>query len=426
MQSLKISFSSILLFILVVPFIMTYRIGPGETPYWLFGLIFAAIIGNLLVDVYRENIKKYFLWKQIILGFVILATIGMAFYSSIVVRRQTAPTYMIHDIILQQESAIRFLIHGKNPYATSYFGTPLEQWNYSATDVNPALYHFVMEPFYLLFSLPFYFASTRTIGFFDGRMPLFFLFFLIFFYIAKLIRDPEQRMLFIILMAFNPSQLGYTLGGRSDIFMFGFLLAGLYYLYNNRNLLSGIFMALAFAVKQSVWPIFPLYAWFLYAKSRQNLSINKSIIKTLKLLMPFTVVFLTITLPFYFWDQKAFIDSTVLYLSGSTPNSYPISGYGFGMVLQSLGFIKDTNSYYPFIFWQLGICIPVLLYFYSTIKKSLSVKLLIFLYGILLFIFWYFSRYFNNSHVAYLTVVFMTAYFWPTSAGGESEKNIKK
>lgn len=419
MHPFKISLSSVLLFALAVPFIMMYRISPGETPYWLFGIIFFVLIGNIAIDSYKEKIKKLYLYKQIIMWLIILATIGAGFYSAIVVRHQTAPVYMIHDIVLQQEAAIRFLIHGQNPYATNYFGTPLEAWNYSATEVNPALYHFVMEPFYLLFSIPFYFLSVQAFGFFDGRIPLFFLFFVILFYIAKLIKDPEQRMLFIILMAFNPAQLGYTLEGRSDIFMFGFLFVGLYYLFKNKDFLSGIFIALAFAVKQSVWPIFPFYLWYLYGK-------NKSVPATLKSLVPFFVVFLGLTLPFYIWNQKAFLDSTVLYLSGSTPHSYPISGYGFGMVLHSLGIIKDVNKYYPFILWQLGLCVPVFLYMFFTIKKSLSVKTLILLYGILLFLFWYFSRYFNNSHVAYLTVIFITAYFWPASQRGEPEESTDK
>lgn len=406
MQISKISLSSILLFALAVPFIMAYRISPGNTPYWLFGIIFFVLIGNIAIDPYKEKIKQYFLYKQVIMWFIIVVTLGAGFFSSIIVRHQTAPTYLIHDIVLQQEASIKFFLHGKNPYDTNYFGTPLAQWNYSDKEVNPALYHFVMEPFYFLFAIPFYFISNHTIGYFDARFPLFFLFFLIFVYIAKLIRNPEQRMLFIILMAFNPAQLGYTLEGRSDVFVFGFLFIGLYYLYRNKNLLAGALIALAFATKQSVWPIFPFYVLYLYLKS-------KSIKKTIQELIPFTVVFLSVVAPFFFWNQKAFIDSTISYLSGSVPHSYPISGYGFGMILQSFGLIKNTNSYYPFIFWQLGAALPFLIYIFLSFKKNLNVKTLIFLYGIFLFIFWYFSRYFNNSHVAYLTVIFITSYFWP-------------
>ena len=43
----NIKFDSILLFVLVIPFIMTYRIGPNDTPYWLFGLIFLGLLLNL-------------------------------------------------------------------------------------------------------------------------------------------------------------------------------------------------------------------------------------------------------------------------------------------------------------------------------------------------------------------------------------------
>ena len=139
------SLSGVLLFALVVPFIMTYRLSPGETPYWLFGIIF-VLLGAFLVIKNRR-------FGDILLWITIVTVIGSAYFSAIVVRHQTAPVYQIHDMPLQLESAIQFLLSGKNPYATTYFGTSLELWHYSDTEVNPALYHFVMMPWYLLLSL---------------------------------------------------------------------------------------------------------------------------------------------------------------------------------------------------------------------------------------------------------------------------------
>lgn len=402
----NIKLDSILLFMLVIPFIMTYRLSPGFTPFWLFGLIFLGLLVYFVLDLL--NLSQYLIakFKYLLLWFLIISVIGSAIYSAIIVRHKTHPVYMIHDIILQQESAVYYLLHGKNPYQVTYFNTPLVEWHYSEKEVNPALYHFVMEPFYILFAIPFYLISNHTIGFFDGRIPLFFLFFSMLFLAGKLIKDPSRKLLFIALFAFNPAILGYTLEGRSDIFMFAFLFLGFFLLQKNKLSWAGIPIALAFAIKQSAWPIFPFYLAFLYFKT-------KNIMKTIKYTITFAITFLIIVLPFFLWDKKAFLDSTVYYLSGNIVNGYPISGYGLGMILNQIGVINDVHQYYPFIIWQVFIGLPLMFILIMYLKKSTTVSRLILVYGIFLFVFWYLSRYFNNSHLAYISTVFIVAYFWP-------------
>lgn len=402
----KISLDSVLLPALIAPFIMTYRLSWGQTPYWLFGLIFFGLLGYLVLDLLGLGSTLYWRMKQLVLWFLIIGVLGSAFVSAMIVRHQTHPIYMIHDMPLQQEIAIRFLLDGKNPYTESYFGTFLEQWPYSPTETNPALYHFVLLPFYLLFALPFYSVSIVLFGFFDARMPLLFLFLALLLMVAKLVRDTQNRALFLILLAFSPAMLPYTLEGRSDIFMFTFLFGSLYLLHKGRYLWAGIPLALAFAVKQSAWPIMPFYLAFLYFRT-------KKVKNFLWLLLPFIATSALIIGPFFLWDPKAFLDSTVFYLSGSIPHSYPISGYGFGKLLQEFGFIKDLHRYYPFYIWQILVGLPLLTLLIKFLKKDPSVPRLIITYGIFLFVFWYFSRYFNNSHLSYLSMVFITAYFFP-------------
>lgn len=426
----NIKLDSVLIFALVIPFIMTYRIGPGDTPFWLFGLIFLGLLSYICLDLLKIKEKTYYFLKLLVLWSLIIGVIGSAFVSAIIVRHETHPIYRIHDIVLQQESAIRFLLDGKNPYSVTYFGTPLEQWHYSDTEVNPALYHFVMEPFYLVFALPFYFLSNISFGFFDGRIPLLFLFFSLLILAWFLVKDNQKRFLFLILLAFNPAMLGYTLEGRSDIFMFAFLFAGFFLLHKKRYLWVGIPIGLAFAVKQSAWPILPFYIAFLYFKSQHLRGVTspdarrylasshlggdrRAPPRWILWVISFFLTFSIIVLPFFFWDQKAFLDSTIFYLSGNIPHGYPISGYGLGALLHELGIIKDAHQYYPFWIWQVIIGTPLLIALVLYLKKTPSVGRLILVYGVFLFIFWYLSRYFNNSHLGYLSLVFITAYFFP-------------
>jgi uncharacterized membrane protein len=350
--------------------------------------------------------STYDFLKKILLWSIVVIVIGSALFSAIVVRHQTSPTYNVHDIILQQEAAVKFLLHGKNPYAVTYFGTPMENWHYSDTEVNPALYHFVMQPFYLLFAVPFYLVMGHTVGFFDARVPLAFLFLVLLFFASRLNIEEDKKRQFITLLAFNPATLGYFLEGRDDIFMFAFLLAAFHFLHNRKNVTSGIFMALAFVIKQSVWPIFPFYFAYIYFQ-------NKNLKKTFVQLLPFAAVFLAIVSPFVLWNPKAFLDSTILYLSGNVAHSYPVSGYGFGMILNQMGIIKDVHAYFPFWILQILIGLPIMAGFILWQKRGNTISRLIISYTIFLFVFWYFSRYFNNSHLGYLSMVLITAYFWP-------------
>lgn len=406
---MMLNLSSVLLFALLIPFIMTYRLSPGDTPYWLFGLIFLGLLSFMSLDLFskfkNELLSKL---KLILFWTLVISSIGSAFYSEIIVRHQSSPTYNVHDIIIQQEVAIRFLLHGKNPYSSTYFGTPLEDWHYSDTETNPALYHFVMQPFYLIFSIPFYLLTTRTIGFFDGRIPLLFLFFVALLTIQKLVKDPDKKILFMVLFAFNPATLGYLLEGRDDIFMFSFLLLGLFCLYRNKDVPGNILVGLAFAVKQSVWPLFPFYVAYVYFK-------NKNFKKTLYKFLPFAVAFLAITGPFVLWDLKAYFESTIFYLSGNAANSYPVAGYGLGKVLNQIGIIKDVHSYYPFWIWQVVVGLPLMIILILWQKRKNSIQRMVISYTIFLFVFWYLSRYFNNSHLGYISMILLTAYFWPES-----------
>jgi len=82
-------------------------------------------------------------------------------------------------------------------------------------------------------------------------------------------------------------------------------------------------------------------------------------------------------------------------------------------MLYQFGFIKNVHAYYPFWIWQVIICAPLLLWLLLLQKKANTVQMLILAYGLFLFVFWYLSRYFNNSHLGYLSMIFITAYFWP-------------
>lgn len=407
-----ISLLTVLLFALVSPLIIDFTIFHDQQHSLYYGTVFLLLLIMAVADLLKGRYKQLPKIRTGVVWLIIALTIGLGCIVYIYDRYKISPAYRTHDIVIQQEVATRMLLTGKNPYKETYFGTPLEEFKYSETEENPALYHFVMEPLYLVSAVPFYLIESRTLGFFDARVPLYVLFFSMLVVGFKFIKDKENKLLFVTLMSFNPMTLGFLLEGRSDMFMFPFLFLGFILLHKGRLTAASIIIALAFAIKQTAWPLLPLFAYFLYLKTRDYKQVGKYLL----------IFFLTASvfiLPFFVWDPKAFLDSTIFYLAGTSTHSYPVSGFGFSQLLQNAGVIKDPNAYYPFIIWQAIFALPVLLFLIKILKRHPTIKVLIFSYGIFLFVFWYFSRYFNDSHIGFISTILIAAYFWP-------EEDIKK
>jgi len=400
---------SILLFSLSIPVVMQYRILPVDgTPYWLFGVLFFILGFHCTISCFPDILGRY---KKHISGLkllLVVTTLSISLVGSIVTamfdRAKTAPSYNVHDIILQQESAMRYLIVGKNPYKETYFGTQVESFHYAELGkdaVNPALYHFVMPPWYLLFPFLFYYPSIHTVGFFDGRMALLFTMGMLLVFLWYWFKDKAISRLAIVLSALSPAVVGYFVEGRSDVFALAWLMGALLFLGKKQYIVSSIFLALSFLSKQTTWFILPFYIVYLWRQTAHNRTIFW------KSAFVCVVVEIVMTAPFIIWDAKAFFDSVVLYLIGNTSTSYPVSGYGLSMVLYEANIIRDIHAYYPFIYWQIAIALPLLIILTRWVWNKPTQSKLMMSYAIFLCVYWYLSRYFNNSHLGYLSMLFV-------------------
>ncbi len=399
---------ALLLYALTIPIVMQYRILPVDgTPYWLFGILFFVLTANTFLSFYPDVLGK---WKDhlnsiknIFLCIVLSIVLGGVLVTAIVDRSKTAPVYNVHDIILQQEAAMRFLIVGKNPYKETYFGTPVESFHYAEMGddkaTNPALYHFVMPPWYLLFPFSLYYTVRPVVGYFDGRFASLLCMAGLLFLLWKWIRNKSIARTAIILTAFSPAVFDYFIEGRSDVFAFFWFAVSLYLLEHKRYIWSAILLALACMSKQTIWFALPFYAVYVWAVAKKPLA---TIISIGAVSLGVVTVLVA---PFMLWDPKAFLDSVIFYLSGNAPHSYPVSGYGLSMVLQEFGYIRDIHAYYPFAFWQLAFGLPTLLWLMRWVYKKPDMSRLLVAYALLLTVIWYCSRYFNNSHLGYISMI---------------------
>ena len=401
---------SVLLFAFSIPVIMKYRILPIDgTPYWLFGILFFLLVSHCFVSLYPEmlgaykrNLARIKIWFLLV---TLVITVGGPAVTAMVDRAKTAPVLGVHDIILQQEAAMRYLLVGKNPYKESYFGTPVESFNYdepgNTEAINPALYHFVMPPWYVLFPFAFYFTAIPLVGFFDGRMALLFTMGMLLGFLWYWFRDKAIARIEMVLTALSPSVVSYFVEGRSDVFSLSWLVGALLFLGAKRYAWSAIFLALSLLSKQTTWFIVPFFALYLWQQTA------KTPFVFWRTLFIVGAVVAAVILPFLLWDARAFFDSVVLYLSGGTAQSYPISGYGLGMLLVDSGVILDIHAYYPFILWQLAVALPVLILLAVWLWRKPSPSRLVIAYAVFLAVYWYMSRYFNNSHLGYLSMLFV-------------------
>lgn len=393
---------SILLFAFSIPVVTHYRILPVVgTPYWLFGILFFLLFLHIIFSFtgHWGRVRDVLFWT------ILVIVLGGTTVTAIVDRSKVAPVYGVHDIILQQEAAMRYLLVGKNPYKETYFGTPVEGFHYDEGGkpaINPALYHFVMPPWYLLFPFGFYFISTPILGYFDGRMPLVFLAFALFFLVFRWFKHKQVGQLAVVLLALSPATVDYVIEGRSDVFALFWLVLALYLLDKKHVLWSGIVYGLALMSKQTIWFSLPFYLSYVWWKTGGRRTIGITIVGILA-----TAGILVA--PFFLWDPKAYFESTVLYLSRGGPQGYPVAGYGWGMILWSFGIVKDFHAQHPFFLWQAIVGLPALFVLLRFLKQRPSISMVWFGYAAFLFVMWYFSRYFNNSHMGYLSSLFVLA-----------------
>lgn len=419
----KVGLDFVLLAILVINFIWT-----SEKWHWL---TFVPLTGNSPVNFYFfyfaficlliyfftgflkiNDHKKFYIKLTVILSLIFFLLISFCVYQ-IALRKMGASMFYTHDGIIQTEEAVKFLDQGKNPYAENYQPTVFGQFLNAyagAQRENPAWYHYVYLPFYLLFSWPFYKVSHLLFGFFDERIILIIVFLASLAIIYKLPEKREKKLLGLIIFAFNPIFFPWLAYGFNDIFVFFWLLFSLYLLKLKKYGGSAAVLALACAAKQQAWLFLPFYFFYLYFEEEKIKDIFHKVTGVFKKIIPFIVVSSLIYLPFLIWGFKDFIDDIYRYPTGSISTSLPMVGYGISYLVYKAGFVKSMWDYFPFWIIQIIICLPLLYYLIKKQREDNSLSWLFISYGLFLLVFWFFSRVFNDNYISYLSLVFLASF----------------
>lgn len=317
-------------------------------------------------------------------------------------RLRTGPSTFVHDGCVAVEEAARMLLSGENPYAADFRETPMGQMPIFGDRPNPAWDHFVYYPALILITVPPYALSQAVLGWFDQRLLYLPLFLLCGVLAWKLGGDGGDRSaLAAASVVMNPAFTFFVIQGRNDVVPLVCLLGGLLLLRHGRALAGGLSIGLGAATKQTLWLGVPFLAVHILQCSRRS-GLVRSVSGAL-------AVFLGAVVPFILWDWQAFKDDTIDYILGKSPTSYPVTGVSLFAWLVRVGVMSPGDAFpsMPLIL-LLGTPFLSWLAFRQWRRGSLGQVF----WGTALFsaLVLFLSRFFNDSYVAYLTVLCLMGY----------------
>lgn len=383
-----------------------FRILDGTWPAWALGA--HALLLTLAAFVLERRNKAS---AAAVAGLCVFAVaIPTLFLMSL--RAASEPYQYVHDSAVQSEEAMRFLLAGKNPYATSYETTVMAQVPFWGGK-NPALEHYVYFPYSFLVPAPLFAASTALWGWYDHRL------FLLLMFGAMLwggwrSAAPEWRAHLLIAVGLNPAFDLYTIQGSNDAAVVGLLLPAIGLAGRNPLAAAG-FVGLACGFKQTAVYFAFLFLADVFGRHGARRCVLAALVTGL--------VGAAAVLPFAAWDARAFYDSTYGYLAGSAKVSYPAVGLSIPAAVERLGLAATAPAWLTTAL-QLGVVLPVLLWLAWSQVRSPGASGLAFRYGVAILLAFVCARYCHTAHVAYASLFFVASWFLPGARSAEERAHM--
>ncbi|GAB4530504.1 MAG: hypothetical protein Kow0063_08690 [Anaerolineae bacterium] len=386
----------------------------------LISLAFGLFLAYLLVDAFGERIGERVesgVKMGLVLGIILLLVFGQTALF-IGLRHISGPAAYTHDGgVIQTEVTIEYLLAGVNPYVADYLDTPMALWG---TEYRTALYHYPYLPWTFLFSAPFYLASHAAIGWFDQRLVYLLLFALTLALAQGLARRPVDRLGVVMVIGLNPTLASDVIFGQNDSFvLFWVVLAlALLRLAETRGgegfrLLSAAVLGLACASKPTAWFLVPFWAFYLLCDRWSGgwQAGGRWVVTLARRAWPLAVVFLIVVGPWFVWDPAAMFDDVWRWSAGTAEAPYQIRGWGLSNFVLAFSLVPDRLAYWPFWILELLIATPLLIASLWRQARHNTLAEMLYHYGLLLFGFFYVSRFLNENYLGYLLAIFALAYF---------------
>lgn len=358
-------------------------------PVWLPAVIILAL---LVVVLRRPTSLATLLFFGLAVALLTLLPAVVAIQD----RFQYGISWVNHDGAIQTEEAITRILQGKPIYGIDWSHTSMAQvpWlDLTKGPSNPALHHYAYLPLTPLTGIPVK-LLTQLLGWrFDYRMALLPFIPIGLAGIWLLPIDRLRRLLIAATVYLNPFLMVYLWYGQNDMVFVAMLFVGLALLARNRPVLASLAIGFAVAFKPFALAAVPFLLAVLWLRWRCHHQAREPVLAILALA---ATPVLTV-LPFLLADPAAFYRDTVLYSNGGLPDSYPISGIGFGGMLRALHLV-GLHSAFPFGLVELLAMAVALGFMLPRFLHRPSIGTWLVGYTAVLFAMGFFARHYENSH----------------------------
>ncbi len=392
----------------------------------LISLAFGLFLVYLLADTLSERLAATTV-HRIKMG-VVYAVIGALVVGQTVLfiglRHVTGPAAYTHDGgVIQTEVTVEYLLAGVNPYVADYLDTPMAAWG---TEYRTALYHYPYLPWTFLFSTPFYLLSHAALGWFDQRFVYLLLFAATLVMAQSLARRRGDKLGIVMLIGLNPILASDVIFGQNDSFVLFWIVLALWLLRLAESrgeagirTLSTAALGLACASKPTAWFLVPF--WLLYllgdelgASGNGNPLLRRGKrwpIALVRRAWPLAIVFVLVVGPWFVWNPAAMFDDVWRWSAGTTDTPYQIRGWGLSNFVLAANLVPDRLAYWPFWIPEILVATPLLVWFLRRQAHHNTLGTMLHGYVVLLFGFFYVSRFLNENYLGYLLALFALAYF---------------
>ncbi len=376
-----------------------------------FILLFIILFIYLILDYWLYTNPFKFQKYSTLKIYLFIASTFIIIAPALTVRISAGNNIYIHDNIQQLEAATAFLINGQNPYEQDYsaFFIANEQIVTTTGKIlpNPANSHVISLPGHILLSVPLYLSSNFFYDFYDQRILYFLALFISIFILLLIPKTIEHKIILGSLFALNPLLLKFFFVGRNDVLLLFFIIATIYLLLKNRHRLGAVMLGISCSIKHFAFFLVPFVIAYYYWQTPTNLNFSNRLVLVLKKIWPLPTVWLVINMPFIIWNPSAFYQDIVAYPLGLTADTYPINGFGISAWLAN----NDINIFFPLWLIQLIVSALLLYLLLRFQKKYNSPSTLIYNFTILLFVYLFLGRFFNDNYIGFVIEMFIIAYF---------------
>jgi hypothetical protein len=391
----------------------------------LISLAFGLFLLYLVIDALGERLEATTVYR-IKMGLVYAIVVVLVFGQTVLfigLRHITGPAAYTHDGgVIQTEVTIEYLLTGVNPYVADYLDTPMAAWG---TEYRTALYHYPYLPWTFLFSAPFYLLSHAALGWFDQRFVYLLLFAATLGLAQSLARRPGDKLGVVMVIGLNPILASDVIFGQNDSFVLFWILLALWLLRLAESegrarihLLSATILGLACASKPTAWflaPFWLLYLvrdeWGVRENDKRLTRGGRRLSHLLRRAWPLVAVFIILVGPWFAWDPAAMFDDIWRWSAGTADTPYQIRGWGLSNFILAFSLVPNRLAYWPF--WIPGVLIatPLLIALLWRQARHNTMGAMLYYHTVLLFAFFYVSRFLNENYLGYLLALAAVAYF---------------